>query len=192
MHQAIMDFSSMEFYEGQLEPDESVRGHVLADLPHVSGTALSQTPVEFIDTAGASFDEEPEPDGESRLNRRLYAIPEGLWLGLFYTLAAIHQALNPSQEYSVDSFPLPVCDNYRIRHCRLYQGKAFHGKIASKWRYFYGLRRHQPIPVENAGPAVGHSGRMGMYSSPPSRREVRSLKIARPRRSFYAPGPSRS
>jgi IS5 family transposase len=91
---------------------------------------------------------------ESRLNRRLYAIPEGLWLGLFYVLAAAHQALNPTQEYSVDSFPLPVCDNYRIRHCRLYQGKAFHSKIASKCRYFYGLRVHlivtatgQPVDI---------------------------------------------
>jgi superfamily I DNA and/or RNA helicase len=26
------------------------------------------TPIHFIDTAGASYDEEPEPDGESRMN----------------------------------------------------------------------------------------------------------------------------
>ena len=29
---------------------------------------LTQTPVQFIDTAGAGYDEEPEPDGKSRLN----------------------------------------------------------------------------------------------------------------------------
>lgn len=70
MHQSIMDFSSNEFYEGELEADESVRGHVLADLPGVSHSPLTESPVEFIDTAGAGFDEEIEPDGESRRNRQ--------------------------------------------------------------------------------------------------------------------------
>ena len=68
MHQAIMDFSSREFYDGQLEADASVCGRVLADLPGVTATPLTQSPVEFIDTAGAGFDEEQEPDGESRRN----------------------------------------------------------------------------------------------------------------------------
>ena len=90
---------------------------------------------------------------ESRLNRRLHAIPEWVWLGLFHVLAAAHHALNPEREYSVDSFPLPVCDNFRIRRCRLYQGEAYRGKIASKRRYFYGLRVHVVVtasgyPVE--------------------------------------------
>ncbi len=89
----------------------------------------------------------------SRLNRRLYGIPEGLWWGLFQVLAAAHQALNPTQEYSVDSFPLPVCDNFRIRRCRLYRDEAFRGYIAGKRRYFYGLRVHVRVtasgcPVE--------------------------------------------
>ena len=58
MHQAIMDFSSLEFYDGELEADASVRGHLLADLPGVAAAPLTQSPVEFIDTAGAGFDEE--------------------------------------------------------------------------------------------------------------------------------------
>jgi superfamily I DNA and/or RNA helicase len=70
MHRAIMDFSSREFYEGGLEADSSVAKHLLADLPGVESIPSTQCPVEFIDTAGASFDEELEPDGESRLNRR--------------------------------------------------------------------------------------------------------------------------
>jgi DNA polymerase III delta prime subunit len=70
MHQAIMDFSSREFYEGALQADGSVRAHVLADLPGVTATPLTRSPAEFIDTAGAGFDEEVEPDGQSRLNRR--------------------------------------------------------------------------------------------------------------------------
>ncbi len=68
MHEAIMGFSSAEFYDGQLEADTSVRRHLLAELPEVKDTPTTRSPLEFIDTAGASFDEELEPDGESRLN----------------------------------------------------------------------------------------------------------------------------
>ena len=70
MHESIMEFSSREFYEGDLEADQSVRSHLLADLPGVAAVPLTQSPLEFLDTAGAGFDEEPEPDGESRLNRQ--------------------------------------------------------------------------------------------------------------------------
>jgi predicted DNA helicase len=68
MHQQIMDFSSLEFYDGRLIADESVREHRLGDLPGVTAGPLCEPPVEFIDTAGAGYDEEKEPDGESRLN----------------------------------------------------------------------------------------------------------------------------
>jgi ATP-dependent RNA/DNA helicase IGHMBP2 len=68
MHEAIMDFSSLEFYDAELEAHESVRGHLLCDLPGVTANGLTQSAVEFIDTAGANYDEEPEPEGESRLN----------------------------------------------------------------------------------------------------------------------------
>ena len=70
MHTSIMDFSSLEFYDGELEADATVREHLLADLPGVAASPLSQLAAEFLDTAGAGFDEEVEPDGESRLNRR--------------------------------------------------------------------------------------------------------------------------
>ncbi|HVA51106.1 MAG TPA: AAA domain-containing protein [Pirellulales bacterium] len=68
MHKTIMGFSSNEFYDGKLVADAAVACHRLCDLPSVAGTALTETPVEFIDTAGAGYDEEQEPDGESRLN----------------------------------------------------------------------------------------------------------------------------
>ena len=90
---------------------------------------------------------------KSRLNRRLHAIPEGVWLGLFALLAESTKRLNSGQEYVVDSLPVPVCDNIRISRCRLYQDEAYRGYIASKRRYFYGLRVHvlitaQGMPVE--------------------------------------------
>ena len=68
MHEAIMGFSSAEFYDGSLEADASVRTHVLAELPDVKDTPSTRAPLEFIDTAGAGFEEQLEPDGESRLN----------------------------------------------------------------------------------------------------------------------------
>jgi superfamily I DNA and/or RNA helicase len=40
----------------------------------VLATPVTQTPIDFIDTAGASFDEQVEPDGESRLNHREAAL----------------------------------------------------------------------------------------------------------------------
>lgn len=68
MHEAIMGFSSQEFYNGALTADASVREHLLRDLPGVRSHFLTETPLQFIDTAGAGYDEEQEPDGESRFN----------------------------------------------------------------------------------------------------------------------------
>jgi len=68
MHQDIMTFSSDIFYEGNLQADDAVQTALLVDLPHVTESPLTNSPIHFIDTAGASYDEEPEPDGDSRLN----------------------------------------------------------------------------------------------------------------------------
>ena len=68
MHESIMGFSSAEFYESSLTADPRVARHRLTDLPGVAATALTEVPLEFIDTAGGGYDEELEPDGESRRN----------------------------------------------------------------------------------------------------------------------------
>jgi ATP-dependent RNA/DNA helicase IGHMBP2 len=68
MHDAIMGFSSEEFYESSLAADDSVKQHLLHDLPAVATAPLTSVPLAFIDTAGAGYDEELEPDGESRRN----------------------------------------------------------------------------------------------------------------------------
>jgi predicted DNA helicase len=69
MHADIMQFSSHEFYEDSLSAAEGVRDHLLLDLPGLSAGELTETPIHFIDTAGASYDETAEPDGDSRFNR---------------------------------------------------------------------------------------------------------------------------
>jgi superfamily I DNA and/or RNA helicase len=68
MHEAIMRFSSEHFYEGSLIADASVRSHLLSDIPDVDHTPLTQTPLLWIDTAGAGYEEQLEPDGQSKLN----------------------------------------------------------------------------------------------------------------------------
>ena len=85
---------------------------------------------------------------KGRFNVRLHALPEEVWMCLFHVLSTTFKELNEEQDYIVDSFPVPVCDNIRIRRCRIYQEEAFRGKIASKRRFFYGLRVHLVITHE--------------------------------------------
>ena len=94
---------------------------------------------------------------KANLNRRLHKIPEATWQALFSLLAQVHKQADDDQQYVVDSLPVPACDNYRICRSRLYprrkHGEAFRGYVASKRRYFYGLRLHlltttDGLPVE--------------------------------------------
>ena len=68
MHEQIMEFSSRQFYDSSLLAHKSVAGHRLHNLPAVNESPLTEEPVTFIDTAGAGWDEELEPDGQSRRN----------------------------------------------------------------------------------------------------------------------------
>ncbi len=108
---------------------------------------------------------------KGRFNHRLHAIDTVLWQGLFALLAEVFKQHNTEQTYAVDSLPVAVCDNIRIRRCRLYpleeagghdddddtpkKRKSFRGYIASKRRYFYGLRVH--LVVTGAGEPVEFS-----------------------------------
>ena len=59
MHQDIMNFSSAYFYKNELIAHESVRAELLRP---------NQSPVEFIDTAGAGYVENQDPETLSRFN----------------------------------------------------------------------------------------------------------------------------
>ena len=79
---------------------------------------------------------------KSRFNRRLHRI-ETLFLACFDTLAERWKALNAESLYVIDSFPIAVCDNYRICRDHSYgRDEAYRGYIASKKRFFYGVRIH--------------------------------------------------
>lgn len=79
--------------------------------------------------------------GKSRFSRRLNRLGH-LFVPLFALLAETWKQLNPEQIYALDSFPVPVCDNIRISRARIYHDERYRGYIASKRRYFYGLKVH--------------------------------------------------
>lgn len=68
MHADIMRFSSEQFYDGSLEAHGSVAEHLLPGIIVKEIDPLTTTPVTFIDTAGADWNEELEPDGLSKRN----------------------------------------------------------------------------------------------------------------------------
>lgn len=69
MHEQIMQFSSEQFYKGELLADESVQEQVLvAESEEISLT----TPVDFIDTAGCGFEEQ-----QNKLTLSLFNEQEG-------------------------------------------------------------------------------------------------------------------
>jgi len=106
----------------------------------------------------------PRMIGESRFNRRWHALRH-LLLRLFEVIGLSLKQENQGQQYLLDSFPLEVCDNIRIRRCRLLQGEDYRGYCAAKRRYFYGFRVHvittsQGVPVELAFlPGEANDGR---------------------------------
>lgn len=68
MNEQIMRFSSDRFYDGALTADATVAEHVLSGLPTVSAENVDDTPVVFIDSAGAGWDEKIEENGLSKFN----------------------------------------------------------------------------------------------------------------------------
>jgi hypothetical protein len=96
----------------------------------------------------------PRMLSKSQLNRRIHGL-EDLVCELFVHFAEVFKKSNGSMRYIIDSFPVPVCDNIRIKRCRLVNDESFRGKIASKRRYFYGVKvqvitTESGIPVEIA------------------------------------------
>lgn len=68
MHHQIMEFSSQQFYDGDLIAHESVVNHRLDELAGVMPAPITEEVITFYDSAGASWDEELEPNGLSKRN----------------------------------------------------------------------------------------------------------------------------
>src|SRR5499426_279692 len=94
----------------------------------------------------------PHMLSKSRFSRRLHRMKALLSI-LFDLLGNIWKTLNPDAIYVIDSLPVAVCDNIRIRRSKIYSKEDFRGYQASKKRYFYGLKIHLMVtqdgqPVE--------------------------------------------
>jgi len=89
----------------------------------------------------------PHMLSKSRFSRRLHRIKD-IFIILFDFLGKIWKTLNTQAVYVIDSLPIAVCDNIRIRRSKLYSDETFRGYHASKKRYFYGLKVHLMVTQE--------------------------------------------
>jgi hypothetical protein len=89
----------------------------------------------------------PRMLSRSRFSRRLSRLSD-LIDPVFHQLGQTLKELNMESRYSLDSFPVALCDNIRISRCRLAQGTQFRGYLASKRRYFFGLRVQVVVTVD--------------------------------------------
>ncbi len=112
----------------------------------------------------------PNMLSRSRFNRRLHKVAD-LFLTLFLRLGEHWKSLNERSVYVIDSYPIAACDNYRISRSKIYRGEDFRGYIASKKRYFYGLRIHilvteqgEPVEFFLAPGAWSDTGALSLYN----------------------------
>ena len=89
----------------------------------------------------------PHMVSKSRFSRRLHRIKD-IFIILFDFLGKIWKTRNTDAIYVIDSLPIAVCDNIRIRRSKLYSNEDFRGYQASKKRYFYGLKIHLMVTQE--------------------------------------------
>jgi Transposase DDE domain len=143
--------------------------HFLKALHHLEDRQQKMTDAEVMTTVlvamiffGGNFEHArallgtrqyiPTMLSRSRLNRRLPLIQD-LVVTLFHVLDETWKALNAESIYVLDSFPVAMCDNYRLPRAKIYQQEIYRGYMASKKRYFYGRKIHlmvtpQGYPVE--------------------------------------------
>lgn len=84
----------------------------------------------------------------SRLNRRIHAIPLDVWMGISRLLALIFIQNDADNEYSIDSFPVSYCEKSRIDKRKIFIKKEYIGFAASKKRYFCGIKVHMVVTSE--------------------------------------------
>ncbi len=88
----------------------------------------------------------------SRFSRRVNRLSDLIYR-LFHRFGSVLKDLHWESRYLLDSFPVAVCDNIRIKRCRLVKDELYRGRIESKKRFFYGVRvqvlaTSDGVPVE--------------------------------------------
>lgn len=88
----------------------------------------------------------------SRFSRRLNRMTDLLHL-IFNELGSTLKELNWESRYAIDSFPVPMCQNIRIKRNRLTKTvsdkESYRGYVASKKVYFFGVRVQVITTVDN-------------------------------------------
>ena len=80
----------------------------------------------------------------SRFTRRINQLEEEIEQ-LFLFLSEVFKKLNGSQIYSVDSFPVEICQIQREQRSKLWRDISLKGYNASKQKYFYGFKVHMVV-----------------------------------------------
>ena len=89
----------------------------------------------------------PHMLSKSRFSRRLHRLID-TFVRFFQLLGQTWKILNTESIYIIDSLPVAVCDNIRIRRSKIYTDEKFRGYQASKKHYFYGLKIHLMVTQE--------------------------------------------
>jgi IS5 family transposase len=76
---------------------------------------------------------------KSQFNRRLHQLADCA-LAILMFLGEL--AKNTQNTFSLDSFPLPVCKNIRIKRCKIVKGEQYRGRCESKKEWYYGYKAH--------------------------------------------------
>jgi hypothetical protein len=63
----------------------------------------------------------------SRFSRRVNRLADLIYL-LFHKLGSVLKDLHWESRYLLDSFPVPVCDNIRIKRCRIVKDKRYRAR----------------------------------------------------------------
>src|SRR5215813_6077082 len=93
----------------------------------------------------------PHMVSKSRFNRRLHRIKE-IFIILFNLLGKTWKTLNEDMIYVIDSIPIAVCDNIRIRRSKIYSDEKFRGYQAidlqkMNWTFRTGFHEHTGVSL---------------------------------------------
>jgi len=80
----------------------------------------------------------------SRFTRRINQLEKEIEQ-LFLFLSELFKKLNGSQIYSVDSFPVELCQIQREKRSKLWRDVSLKGYNASKKKFFYGFKVHMVV-----------------------------------------------
>lgn len=76
---------------------------------------------------------------KGQFSQRIYALYPYIF-DIYSLFGTIAKAVNT--KYALDTFPLALCHNIRIKRCKIIKGEAHRGYNSSKKEYFFGFKVH--------------------------------------------------